>query len=298
MIRTWHIVLLLFSSLVHAETYSLVVQGLGGTRDFENAFTESAHTIAASVRRLSTDPDNHVFLSGEQANRSVINQNLERLSATIRPQDTFVLTLVGHGSFDGKEFKFNVPGPDVSGEELAMAMSSLPAKNQLLVVASSSSGAIVDLLEEEGRTIITATKSGRERHAVMFPAFWAEAMTSESADLNKDELLSVAEAFQFATRRVEKHYKSKDLLATEHSRLIDNTSKDFYLARSGRLTGTEGNAIITSLLEQRSELAEAFYRLKDQKESLSEENYMDSLESTLLQLAKLQQSIDLELDRE
>ena len=31
------------------------------------------------------------------------------------PSDAFVLMLIGHGTFDGHEYKFNLPGPDITG---------------------------------------------------------------------------------------------------------------------------------------------------------------------------------------
>ena len=96
-------------------------------------------------------------------------------------------------------------------KDIASVLSSLPTKQQLLVIASSSSGALLDLLSEEGRTVITATKSGRERQAVLFPGFWAEAMSSESADTNKDELLSATEAFRYTEKKLQEYYESKDL---------------------------------------------------------------------------------------
>ena len=32
-----------------------------------------------------------------------------------KADDDFVLILIGHGSFDGVEYKFNLVGPDVTG---------------------------------------------------------------------------------------------------------------------------------------------------------------------------------------
>ena len=39
-----------------------------------------------------------------------------------------MLVLIGHGTFDGIEYKFNLPGPDVSAAELATLLDRIPAK--------------------------------------------------------------------------------------------------------------------------------------------------------------------------
>ena len=41
--------------------------------------------------------------------------------------------LIGHGSYDTVEYKFNLPGPDISGGELAALCDRVAAKRQLIV---------------------------------------------------------------------------------------------------------------------------------------------------------------------
>ena len=45
-----------------------------------------------------------------------------------KPDDAFVLMLIGHGSFDGYEYKINLPGPDISGVELAACWIAFRAR--------------------------------------------------------------------------------------------------------------------------------------------------------------------------
>ncbi len=296
MIRTFLGILIFSSFSVHAENYSLVVQGLGGTPKYEEEFSRDAMAIAKATLKLSEFPENHIFLGEKQAKRETILQKFEDFVGKIKPHDSFILTLIGHGSFDGNEFKFNLPGEDLSGYELVTALERIPAQRQLLVIASSSSGAMLDLLSSNGRTVVTATRSGRESNAVSFSRHWAEAMTSNSADTNKDELLSAAEAFRFTEKRIDEYYKSEKTLATEHPRMINNNNPEFYLARTGKLAGSERNPRVSILLHKRSRLAEEFYSLKNRKAEMSEQAYLDSLQKILLQIANLQTFIDAELD--
>ena len=35
----------------------------------------------------------------------------QELASTAKPDDALVLMLIGHGTYDGVEYKFNIPGP-------------------------------------------------------------------------------------------------------------------------------------------------------------------------------------------
>ena len=54
--------------------------------------------------------------------------------------DALVLMLIGHGSFDGVDYKINLPGPDLSAIELAGLLDRIPAGRQLVVNMTSASG--------------------------------------------------------------------------------------------------------------------------------------------------------------
>ena len=48
--------------------------------------------------------------------------------------------LIGHGTFDGADYKINLPGPDMTAIELATLLDRMPAKRQLVVNMTSASG--------------------------------------------------------------------------------------------------------------------------------------------------------------
>ena len=68
-----------------------------------------------------------------------------------KAEDDFVLMLIGHGSFDGVEYKFNLVGPDVSGTELAAMCDKIASRRQLIVDTTSASGGAVAALKRPGR---------------------------------------------------------------------------------------------------------------------------------------------------
>ena len=114
-----------------ADTYFLTVAGLGGEPDYEREFGE----LAANLDRTLKGPEEHVYtLSGQDASRAELTRTMEQIASRARPEDDFVLILIGHGSFDGIEYKFNLVGPDISAATLAGLCNRIAARRQLTEV--------------------------------------------------------------------------------------------------------------------------------------------------------------------
>ena len=73
------------------------------------------------------------------------------------------IVLIGHGTFDGKEAKFNLLGPDVSASELASWLEPVHRPIALIDTASAS-GPFINKLSQPGRVIVAATRSGHEQN--------------------------------------------------------------------------------------------------------------------------------------
>ena len=150
-----------------ASVYYVTVAGLGGEPDYEQRFTAKAKDLDKLFKASGSGA--HVYtLTGSQATRAQLTETLASVAHDAKPEDDFVLTLIGHGSFDGVEYKFNLVGPDITAAELAGAVRSIPAKRQLIVNTTSASGGSVAALEKPGRGVIAATKTrhGEERDGV------------------------------------------------------------------------------------------------------------------------------------
>ena len=184
------IVVFLFVALpARAGTYFVTIAGLGGEPDYEQRFAAEANDLDHILR--TSGGEVHVYtLTGANATREKIQDTLATIAREAKPADDFVLTLIGHGSFDGVEYKFNIPGPDVSGAELASWCARIPAKRQLIVNTTSASGGSVAALARPGRGVIAATKSGTEKNATVFARYWVEALRDPTSDVNKNESIS------------------------------------------------------------------------------------------------------------
>ena len=248
----------------------------------------------AAARRAAAGDDAAaaVLLSGPEVTRERLLGALTQLADAAVPADEVTLMLLGHGSYDGENYKFNLHGPDVTDTELVAKLAAVTARRQLVVVATSASGALLRKLDDGGRVLISATKSGGEINAVRFPEFWIQALSSEMADLDHNELLTVEEAFEFAETRVNDHYTNQNQLATEHPRLLNPRGEVITLARLGSLRGHENNPQVNRLLEERLILENDFQRLRARKSDMRAGEFYDALERIVLQLARLQIRID------
>ncbi len=77
-------------------------------------------------------------------------------------------------------------------------------------------------LSGKDRTVITATRTEGERNQTRYGEYFAEALSTDDADMDKDGRVSMLEAFTWARRRVVESYERDGQLLTEHAVLDDN----------------------------------------------------------------------------
>jgi hypothetical protein len=275
-----------------AATYTMVVAGLGGEPAYEKKFREEADAVASAAEKAAGSKENVVSLSGDAAKAANVRKEIKSLAGRMHPDDSAVVVLIGHGTYDGETYRFNVPGPDLTDVELARLFDELPAHDQLIINATSASGAVIDRWQKDRRVIITATKNGGERTATRFAQYWAQAVASDAADTNKDQIVTAAEAYAFATNQVEAAFKSETAMATEHARMEGDNVARFTLARLGNAALVPDNPEVAALLSQRGDIEKDLDRVKERKATLGEDQYYDQLEAVLVRLALLQKEID------
>jgi hypothetical protein len=288
--------------------YYLTVAGLGGEPEYDQRFTGLAKDLDKVFK--SSGGDAHVYtLTGKEASRARLTETLGLISSQAKPEDDFVLILIGHGSFDGIEYKFNLVGPDISAEDLAGLCDRVPAKRQLVVNTTSASGGSVPALQRPGRAVIAATKTGTEKNATIFCRYWVEALHDPDADVDKNESISALEAFQYADRKTAAYYESEKRLATEHA-VFEDTGKNeavrapssgsgeglllstIVLVRFGTAERAANDPGKRALLAKKEELERQIDTLKYQKAAMTEDDYKKQLTAALVELARIQQELD------
>lgn len=274
-----------------ATTFYVTVAGLGGEPDYEQRFTMLANETEKTLNSRGGDIQ-VTTLKGANATRANLQSALGKIAGEAKAQDAVVLLLIGHGTFDGADYKFNLPGPDISAAEIAAALNKIPATRQLVVDTSSASGGALEALKRPNRVVITATKSGTEKNATVFARFWVEALSDPTADLDKNGIINASEAFQFAQRKTKEFYDSLKRLATEHPVLADAQ-----LAQAFPVVRLTTAAVVTdpakkALQTKRDELESQIDQLKYQKALLAPEEYKAQLSKLLLELARTQAELD------
>jgi hypothetical protein len=291
-----------------AAPYYVTVAGLGGEPEYEQRFTALAKDLDKILKAAATDAHVYTF-SGADATKTHLTDTLAQIARDAKPDDEFTLILIGHGSYDGEEYKFNLPGPDISGEELAVLCDKISSKRQLIVNTTSASGGSIGALQRAGRIVIAATKTGTEKNATVFARYWVEALGDASADVDKNEVVTALEAFQYADRKTVAFYESQKRLATEHAVFEDTGKKEavraasadsgegllaanFILLRLGATQKAANDPAKRALLEKREELERKIDTLKYQKAAMSSDDYKKQLSDALLQLARVQEDLD------
>ncbi len=220
------------------------------------------------------------------------------------------IVLIGHGTFDGREAKFNLHGPDVTDLELAEWIA--PVKRQVVLInCASASGPFINRLSGPNRVVVAATKSGFEMNYSRFGQYLAEAIADPKADLDKDGQVSLLEAYLTASNRVEEYYRAHSQLASEHALLDDNgdrlgTPASWFRGVRATQRAKDGAAsdgirahqlhLIPSdrekgmpveMRQHRDQLESSIAALRDQKVELKEDEYYAKLEKLMVELARL-----------
>ncbi len=217
------------------------------------------------------------------------------------------LVFIGHGTYDGKEARFNLRGPDVTATELRDWLGPLH-RPLVFIDTTSASAPFLNLLSATNRVIITATRSGNEQNFAHFGLCFAEVLTDPESDLDQDGQISVLEAFLSASARTAEFYKTQGRLATEHALLDDNgdglgTPADWFRGVRA-VKKTEGKEAVdgafshqiclvlsqaeqelpTDVRARRNALELSIARLRETKSQRPEQDYYRELEKLLLQL--------------
>ena len=282
---------------LHAATYCVTVAGLGGEPDYEQRFAAWAKDIDKTMKAVG--PDVKVeSLYGADATKAKLQAALDRVAKEAKPADAVVLMIIGHGTFDGTDYKINLPGPDASATDLAGWLDRIPAQRQLVVNMTSASGASVHALQKPSRVVITATKTGTEKNATVFARYWVDALRDASADTDKNEVISAFEAYKYAEQKTKQFYESQKRIATEHPTLTDGdqptamNAARFSLLRLGSIQQASKDPAKQALLAKREELEGSIEKLKAMKPVMPPEEYKKQLSALLLQLAQTQADLD------
>lgn len=295
-----------------AARFALVVAGASGSPQHATVLAQRRDALAgALVGPLGVPPD-HVVVLGDgppsapsSATREHVQRAVQDLAARMAAADTLLVVLIGHGTDDGVDAKFNLVGPDLEAEEWRRLLQPVPGR-LVFVNTSSASAAFLARIAGPGRVVITATDTPVQKYDTVFADYFAGAFTAPDADLDKDARVSIGEAFAFASARVKKYYADRGQLATERA-VLDDTGDgkgkeagapgdDGALASRTFLdAGPEATAstdpAVSELLARRDALEATLEELRRKKEFMPADDYERELERVLVEHARVSRRI-------
>ena len=286
--------------------FAVIINGPGGEPAYAKQFAEWTTALNSVLsQRYGFDPKQIKVLSEKLATAEEVKRTFGTLKSELDQNNVVFLFLIGHGSFDGKESKFNLVGPDLSAADYNQLLSALPTKRIVVFNMASASGEFVKSLSAKGRIVVTATRNGQETNATRFTGFFITALNATDGDTDQDGHTSVLEAFVYATRLTDEFYKRAGRLATEHALIDDNgdgvgrekpEAGEGLLARATYLDSLSvgeaaANAATGRLMKERARLEGEIEQVIARKANMPEAEYEATLERLFIELAKVNRSI-------
>jgi hypothetical protein len=291
----------------------IIVVGAAGGPEYAAEFRKSADRwLAAAVKAGAESIAIGLSPQAGAADRDLLRAALADKATAGR--ETLWVVLIGHGTYDGREAKFNLRGPDGTDVELAQWLA--PIKTPVAVInCASASGPFINRLSADNRVIIAATKSGHETNYARFGEYLAEVLADDRADLDKDGQVSLLEAFLTGSSRVEEFYRTHSRLATEHAILDDNGDKlgtpaNWFRGVRATQRAKDGAAldglrahqlhlipsdrergIPAEQRQRRNQIELSIAALRVQKGKLGEDEYYNQLEKLMVELARLYRQV-------
>jgi hypothetical protein len=293
------------------QRYALIVSGATGGPEYAEQYDRWSSALSATLAdALKFDRTQVTVLSeagrgGASASAGNVRRVLESLRERISPADLLFVVLIGHGTFDGVDAKFNLVGPDMESAEWSALLRQIPGR-LVVVNTTSASFPFLERLAGRRRIVITATDSPAQRFDTVFPEYFVEALADERADLDKNGRISIWESFAAASGSVRRYYQQRGQLPTERALLDDNGdgvgidvtnagTDGSYASRTYLDESLPGapptDEILAKLLQRRTILEAEVEDLKIRRTFLPAAEYAREFERIMIELANVSHDI-------
>lgn len=295
------------------DRYALVVTGASGGDAYAQKYGKWRLSFVDTLRTtFHYEPQRLIVLAetGSEGVQKATRENVRSALADLRKRmtkdDQLIVLLIGHGtSLDGDEAKFNLVGPDLSASEWSDLLRPLPGR-LVFVNTTGASFPFLRKLAGKGRIVLTATDAAAQQFETVFAEFFIKAFDDTAADLDRNNRVSMWEAFTYASAGVRQWFEQKGQLPTERP-LLDDTGAG--IGREALNPGTDGaiarvtylepDAALTlpadtqlaGLMRRRAELETQLEALKARKESTPPDQYDADLEKLLVEIARISAQI-------
>ena len=298
----------------HADDhFALVVSGASGGPEYAERLERWRSGLVDALREQPGFRDDHLRVLAElpgpgvgRASRAGVRDAVAGMGRRMDAGSVLLVVLLGHGTFDGADARFNLVGPDLAAREWRALLDPLPG-TVVFVNTTAASSPFLDRLAGPGRVIVTATGSPAQRYETVFPEYFVAALRGAAGDADKDGRVSVWEAFAFAADGVRRFYQRAGRLATERPRLDDTgdgigrewdrPGPDGALAarlHAGARAGERpdpDDPSLAPLLTRRSAIETRIAELRSARETMEPAAYRAAIEPPLVELARISRQL-------
>jgi hypothetical protein len=293
------------------ERSAVIVSGATGGQTYAQQYAAWTKTLTATlIERLKFDPDRIVSLSespdpAQAATAANVRRAFTKLRNQAKADDILFVFLLGHGTFDGVDAKFNLVGPDMDLAQWSDLVRAFPGR-AVVVNSAPASSPFIEGLSGPRRIVVCATDSVAQRFDTVFPEYFIASFGEDSSDIDKNGRTSIWEAFAWAAGAVRRHYQQRGQLATERPLLDDNGDG---VGREASSQGADGSfasrtyldapaagapptdEVLVELLQRRASLAAEVEELQIKKAFMAPDEYAREFERIMLALARVGRDI-------
>ena len=293
------------------QRYALIVAGANGGPEYAQQYARWTDELSKMLAaQMKLEPANIITLSETPrpdgaSTAANVRKAVSKLRAAAGREDLLLVVLIGHGTFDGADAKFNLVGPDLESAEWGELLGGIAAR-VVVVNTTSASFPFIERLAGPRRVVITATDSAAQRFDTVFPEHFIKAFQQDTSDIDKNGRISIWEAFTAAASGVRRHYQQRGQLATERPLLDDNgdgigkdaldPAEDGALASRIYLDEAVPGAAPTDptlvrLLQRKTALESSVEELRIRRTFIPAAEYAQEFEKLMIELAQVSQEV-------
>jgi hypothetical protein len=150
-----------------------------------------------------------------------LKARIDAAASIVKASDRFIFYYTGQANIAGGKLRLNLPGADITHEQLAQLLSQIKAASMLIVLDCPGAGFAVKALAGKDRIVIAGCTAGQP-YSTRFSEYFVPALTDAESDTDDDGRISLLEAFTSASKKLDDFYRRIGLLKTETPLLEDN----------------------------------------------------------------------------
>ncbi len=213
------------------DTHALIVTGINKnlkdrqTKDkavldlcaflLDSASIKSDHLATLANSRAMVDKDSQVATAGN------VKARIDAISDVVKAGDRFIFYYVGQANIADGKLRINLPGADITHEQLAQWLSRIKASSVLIVLDCPGAGLAVKALAGKDRIVIAGC-TAEQPYSTRFSEYFVPALADTQSDADEDGRVSLLEAFTAASKKLDDFYRGMGLLRTETALLEDD----------------------------------------------------------------------------